>query len=439
MAVHTYVGARYIPRFTGVYDATQIYEALDVVDNGSGTSYIAKIPVPAGTPVTDTTYWALYGSSSGAIISLQDQIDDINNIDIPGLQSQIDTINNTTIPGVEDSIDDLALDTSTKNKRIVCVGDSYMAHGTKQWHLCLKDLLDVANSDFFSFYELSSGFTAIGQQGHNFEGLLSTNIGSITDRDTITDVFIAGGTNDFYSFGTEAALITAIESMTSYCKSQFPNAKIWVVFCGYYTAMDATMYQNYQITCQAYTTALSNNVRGIYAGAPMKIWGYRYDSQHPNDAGSAKIAEIIYNAMYGSSTYIYGRSAGTLTLPAAYTDNGGSNAIHLNILNNGAVLRILNVNVLATGTVTRNIAITLGTYSAADVQNLQTQNTEIIYQMYFKDSNGIQHLIPGYIVTSVSGTTVTLSFIPIMNPNDSFAYIGFLSLDQQYSMPADVI
>ena len=45
MSMHTYIGARYVPRFTGVYDPTQSYEALDVVDNGSGTSYIARIPI----------------------------------------------------------------------------------------------------------------------------------------------------------------------------------------------------------------------------------------------------------------------------------------------------------------------------------------------------------------------------------------------------------
>ena len=69
-----YIGARYVPKFMGTYDATQSYENMSVVDNGMGTSYISKIPVPAGTPLTDTDYWALYGASNGAIINLQNQI-----------------------------------------------------------------------------------------------------------------------------------------------------------------------------------------------------------------------------------------------------------------------------------------------------------------------------------------------------------------------------
>ena len=90
MAVRQYIGARYVPRFTGLYDNTQSYEALDVVDNGSGTSYIAKKPTPAGTPLTDTDYWFLYGSTNGAIVNLQDQINDMKDGTVPGsLQDQI--------------------------------------------------------------------------------------------------------------------------------------------------------------------------------------------------------------------------------------------------------------------------------------------------------------------------------------------------------------
>ena len=50
-----YIGARYVPKFMGLYDATQAYENLCVVDNGLGTSYISQKPTPAGTPLTDTT------------------------------------------------------------------------------------------------------------------------------------------------------------------------------------------------------------------------------------------------------------------------------------------------------------------------------------------------------------------------------------------------
>lgn len=74
MATRQYIGARYVPAFKGTYDATIDYDALDVVDNGSGTSYIAKIPTPAGTPLSDTTHWAVYGAANGAIVQLQNDV-----------------------------------------------------------------------------------------------------------------------------------------------------------------------------------------------------------------------------------------------------------------------------------------------------------------------------------------------------------------------------
>lgn len=73
-----YVGARYVPDITGnAYDPTQAYENLVVVDNGMGTSYISRKPVPPGIPLSNTEYWALYGAANGAIINLQNQIDKI--------------------------------------------------------------------------------------------------------------------------------------------------------------------------------------------------------------------------------------------------------------------------------------------------------------------------------------------------------------------------
>lgn len=88
-----YIGARYVPKFMGLYDATQAYENLCIVDNGLGTSYISRKPTPAGTPLTDTTYWAVYGASSGAIINLQNQIGDLTNLTTSDRSNLVNAIN----------------------------------------------------------------------------------------------------------------------------------------------------------------------------------------------------------------------------------------------------------------------------------------------------------------------------------------------------------
>lgn len=42
----------------GTWDATENYDVLDIVRDGTGI-FIAKSPVPVGTPTSNTTYWML--------------------------------------------------------------------------------------------------------------------------------------------------------------------------------------------------------------------------------------------------------------------------------------------------------------------------------------------------------------------------------------------
>ena len=53
----TYVDFDSVPRVLGTYDATTAYEKLDIVHGTDGATYIAKIPVPAGTALSNATYW----------------------------------------------------------------------------------------------------------------------------------------------------------------------------------------------------------------------------------------------------------------------------------------------------------------------------------------------------------------------------------------------
>lgn len=116
MAIREYVGARYVPRFLGTYSPTTIYDALDVVDDGMGTSYIARKTTPAGTPLNDTTYWFVYGASSGAIISLQNRMTAAEN-DITAIQDR-----SSVLPDLYD-----ALTTYAANDYVVYQGKVYQA------------------------------------------------------------------------------------------------------------------------------------------------------------------------------------------------------------------------------------------------------------------------------------------------------------------------
>lgn len=56
-----YIGRRIVPTHGGVWSKDKAYEELTIVfDKGSKNSFISRIPVPAGTVITNETYWMLY-------------------------------------------------------------------------------------------------------------------------------------------------------------------------------------------------------------------------------------------------------------------------------------------------------------------------------------------------------------------------------------------
>jgi len=126
MSVTQYIGARYVPRFLDTYDPTQKYEALDVVDNGSGTSYISKKIVPPNTPLNNSEYWALYGSSSGAAINLQNQINDINSF----LNENITTPEKFGAIGDGITDDTIAFQQALNNGKIIVAKNKYLISST---------------------------------------------------------------------------------------------------------------------------------------------------------------------------------------------------------------------------------------------------------------------------------------------------------------------
>lgn len=68
MAVTQYVGARYVPLFAEPleWNRTTAYEPLTIVYN-NGNSYTSRQYVPAGTDISNETYWALTGNYNAQI------------------------------------------------------------------------------------------------------------------------------------------------------------------------------------------------------------------------------------------------------------------------------------------------------------------------------------------------------------------------------------
>lgn len=70
-----YIGKRIVPIHRGVWNQSQPYEMLSIVlEETSGDSYISKRAVPAGTAITDETFWALHSKFSQQIKDMSDQL-----------------------------------------------------------------------------------------------------------------------------------------------------------------------------------------------------------------------------------------------------------------------------------------------------------------------------------------------------------------------------
>lgn len=331
-----YIGARYVPKFMGTYDATQIYEALSVVDNGLGTSYISKIPTPAGTPLTDTDYWTLYGASSGAIISLQEQIDDMNDGSVAGsLQNQINEMNDGTVPGsLQNQIDNIVI--SDNNRNFLFIADSYGMRSSSQptWTEILTAALPD-NSRQKSY--TSIGFLTDTPTPGNFLSVLTEFKNELTDdeRLEVTDIVVCGGWNDareITSGATAAQLQSAIFDFVDYAKLHFPRSKVWCGFIGW-QSHDSVQLSDVSTnslinTQKTYNESVYDNLYHLANASHVMKCTKLLDNTyfHPNPTGSAYLASLIYNNIVGSCDFQYAYTIGSSDI--TINTGGGSSGTY---------------------------------------------------------------------------------------------------------------
>lgn len=308
--VREYIGARYVPKFMGNYDVTQDYEALCVVDNGLGTSYISKIPTPAGTPLTDTTYWAIYGASSGAIINLQNQIDDMNDGSVSGsLQDQIND-NASDIQDIQDSL----------KKHILIIGNSYVGVG------CTSKL-ETMFEHSYKYLDGGAGFLTYSGHTKTFEGLLDDAINdSGLINDLITDIIFVSAMgdsralNELGGVGTfKNALSLTLASIATKIANNFTNCKRVSVTLAETRKVAAFSTPDYPNTYRnLFDTHLSFIEVCQHCGFDYIGWSgfnslfvagdIESDNYHPTAAGADVIGQFIYDAYYGNAEYIIKKS-----------------------------------------------------------------------------------------------------------------------------------
>jgi len=346
MSMHQYIGARYVPRFMGTHDLTQIYEALDVVDNGLGTSYISKIPTPAGTPLTDTTHWAIYGASSGAVVNLQNQIDTIVNTDIPGLEAEIDE-----------------KEKNISSRSFCFLGDSY----DRLWPS--DSWVDTAaqTAGIMHYSRITAGGYGFYADGTNkWETLLSNNIPA--DAADVTDVVIGGGTND--AAAATADVIAAMASFDTYIKSIFPKLeRVYISYMGWshlnatQKGQHRTMYRTYLNQALSLGWRWLENVEYIMHN-PVLIYRGGADRVHPTQAGVQQLGYAVAQALMNGSTH-YSAIPATEMSPVTANLTGSNVTLSTFITDNMSGVYFPSVD----GTAAQNLSSSFELLESADEIN----------------------------------------------------------------------
>lgn len=271
---NVYIGARYVPKFDGDWDAIKSYEPLTIVSYGNNT-YTSKRAVPVGIIPTNTDYWALTGNYNGALSTLTERVDD--------LESEVNVL---------------------AGRKIIFIGDSYFTGNGGITSVLPSRITDIIKAD--SSYNFAHGSTGFVRNTDNkkFANQIQDAINDTAiSKNLITDILIAGGINDEYST-TEGQYETELSAIKTKCAA-FPNAQIWVV-----PMLWGINPMNYQDS-----EKLNHILNALYKIGGFNVlpdaWqillnrsnDYMQDSIHPNSLGYNLMGSIIGGWMNGSSLY----------------------------------------------------------------------------------------------------------------------------------------
>lgn len=302
MANNIYIGNRYVPVFANPveWDNLREYEPLTIVTY-NGTAYTSRQTVPVGTALSNTEYWVVTGNYNAQVeqyrqevVAVQDSIDDVAS-DVSDIQTDVSTLQ-TAVSNINDELEPIV------NKRFVLVGDSYSvgttAGGTTTgWTTRFKERGNLSSNDCFILDAGGSGF--IGNTT-TFLSVLNNNYSSVTSRDTITDVVVAGGYND--SGKDIPSLTNAVSTFIARAKELFPNAKIWIGMVGYSSALDSDKRIGMIDCAHCYLDGCINGGANYITNSelllPTDSWYLMSsDGIHPNSTGYTKMGCLIYDAV----------------------------------------------------------------------------------------------------------------------------------------------
>lgn len=292
-----YVGARYVPKIMGEWNKALQYEALSIVTY-MGNSFTSKVPVPPNVEITNKDYWVNTGNYNAQVEEYR--------------QLTIETANN-----LNKKISRL------ENRKIIMIGDSYGIQNdgsvtTFYWEF-FRDALGLTDGiNFFHSFQSGAGF---GNEEYLYQ--LQHVSATITDKDSITDIFVCGGWNDSdksQSYGSDEAFNNGILHFKSYIEANYPKARMTLAHISWGNPQQLpAVYSQMKVSIQRYSEQSSRGWR-ILSGTEHIL--HRYESSiwqrdyaHPSQLGQGYLGMYLPSAfLSGSCDINYFGTEHTITI-----------------------------------------------------------------------------------------------------------------------------
>lgn len=330
-------------------------------------------------------------------------------------------VQDAAINNLQEQVDAL----KTPSKKYLFVGDSYMTGYQGEGVPTVTGFATrVKNTlDLDATIVCANGYGFLGMSNVNkWQNLIENTV--ILNKDSYTDIIIAGGMND-----QTTGLATQIDTTIEYLKANFTNAKIHIAMIGKYAGAGTNDVARIRFVYQEYKEAAARNNCKFIENAQFilhNIAWFTADNIHPNEAGQSNLAlyfeEYISN---GSINVFYGTEEVTIS----NSSNISSNFDMYNNLDNSTVRYLLKGAVsfvTPIATLSNLDTIDLGTLTSSYLcgsendQGLHmecqgyvwSQATSKPYKVTISITNtSTNHLIATVFMVNDSGDTYTVSSV----------------------------
>lgn len=172
MALKTFIGARYTPKFMGAWNKSSQYAALSVVYTNN-TSYVSRQTVPADTEITNTEYWIKSADWNAQVDEYHRQTEEYNtnvvqyNQNVQAYDHDVNEFFNVTMHSYPTKADMVADQTIKEGYTLLTCGDTEVGDGKGEYY-------KVATKTSATAVALENGLFAVPftmkEYQHNFFG-----------------------------------------------------------------------------------------------------------------------------------------------------------------------------------------------------------------------------------------------------------------------------